>query len=82
MTGAGRGLGRAVAERLAEAGADVVVADVQDELAGIVAGGGGGGSTPGGRAVPWPPTWTSPTLTASWLLPTSRSGSSAGSTSG
>ncbi|MFL5993661.1 MAG: SDR family NAD(P)-dependent oxidoreductase [Streptomyces sp.] len=37
VTGAGRGLGRAVAERLAEAGADVLVADIQDELATAVA---------------------------------------------
>ncbi|MFF4260091.1 SDR family NAD(P)-dependent oxidoreductase [Streptomyces sp. NPDC001663] len=37
VTGAGRGLGRAVAERLAEAGADVLVADIQGELATAVA---------------------------------------------
>ncbi|MFF0157299.1 SDR family NAD(P)-dependent oxidoreductase [Streptomyces sp. NPDC005263] len=37
VTGAGQGLGRAVAERLAEAGADVLVADIQDELATAVA---------------------------------------------
>ncbi|MBK6013959.1 SDR family NAD(P)-dependent oxidoreductase, partial [Streptomyces sp. MBT53] len=33
VTGAGQGLGRAIAERLAEAGADVLVADIQDGLA-------------------------------------------------
>jgi len=33
VTGAGQGLGRAVAERLTEAGADLVVADIRDELA-------------------------------------------------
>ncbi|WP_069762124.1 SDR family NAD(P)-dependent oxidoreductase [Streptomyces sp. LUP47B] len=37
VTGAGRGLGRAVAERLAEAGADVLVADIHDDLATAVA---------------------------------------------
>lgn len=37
VTGAGQGLGRAVAERLAEAGADVLVADIQGELAAAVA---------------------------------------------
>lgn len=33
VTGAGQGLGRATAERLTEAGADLVVADIRDELA-------------------------------------------------
>ncbi|WOT38920.1 SDR family NAD(P)-dependent oxidoreductase [Streptomyces coeruleorubidus] len=33
VTGAGRGLGRAIARRLAEAGADVLVADIESELA-------------------------------------------------
>lgn len=37
VTGAGRGLGRAIAQRLAEAGADVLVADLDQELAAAVA---------------------------------------------
>jgi NAD(P)-dependent dehydrogenase (short-subunit alcohol dehydrogenase family) len=37
VTGAGRGLGRAVAERLAEAGAKVLVADIEHKLATAVA---------------------------------------------
>ncbi|MEV7869959.1 SDR family NAD(P)-dependent oxidoreductase [Streptomyces sp. NPDC088124] len=37
VTGAGRGLGRAVSRRLAEAGADVLVADIAHELAATVA---------------------------------------------
>ncbi|MEU3781144.1 SDR family oxidoreductase [Streptomyces sp900129855] len=37
VTGASQGLGRAIAERLAEAGADVLVADIRDELATAVA---------------------------------------------
>ncbi len=37
VTGAGRGLGRAVAERLSEAGAKVLVADIEHKLAAAVA---------------------------------------------
>ncbi|MFD6169736.1 SDR family NAD(P)-dependent oxidoreductase [Streptomyces coeruleorubidus] len=37
VTGAGRGLGRAIARRLAEAGADVLVADIEPELAATAA---------------------------------------------
>lgn len=37
VTGAGRGLGRAIAGRLAEAGADVLVADIEHGLATTVA---------------------------------------------
>ncbi|MFD9111508.1 SDR family NAD(P)-dependent oxidoreductase [Streptomyces bottropensis] len=37
VTGAGRGLGRAIAARMAEAGADVLVADIEHELAITVA---------------------------------------------
>ena len=37
VTGAGRGLGRAIAARLVEAGADVLVADVERELASAAA---------------------------------------------
>ncbi|MFJ3802608.1 SDR family NAD(P)-dependent oxidoreductase [Streptomyces sp. NPDC090088] len=38
VTGAARGLGRAIAERLVEAGADVLIADIDAELATAVAG--------------------------------------------
>ena len=36
VTGAGRGLGRAIAERVVEAGANVLVADIEQELASAV----------------------------------------------
>ncbi|EFL21175.1 acetoin dehydrogenase [Streptomyces himastatinicus ATCC 53653] len=48
VTGAGRGLGRAIAQRLVEAGADVLVADIEPELADVAAknlGARGGGRT-------------------------------------
>ena len=49
VTGAGRGIGRATAERLSEAGASVVVADLNDETAAAVASGicAGGGTAMG-----------------------------------
>ena len=77
VTGAGAGIGAAVARRLAAEGAAVAVADRDGEAAERVA---GEIADAGGRAVAWPPTSPGATRSERSWRPPSRS-PGAGSTS-